>query len=234
MNKKASHIGMVISFVIFVGFLFSIYIIITPAIKIERMGNIIDITKNNFIRETNSEITLFSVKIDDENDCVVLVDFFSETELEDEKIKVNNEDYGLGKSGDNLYINNIHGSLIKIYYSEEFDKIVDGTFSDCQNLNKDSGYSFGLTKKEKRPTEEKILELFEKYNNNYEDAKSSLIIPKNNDFEMKFIYPNKTIIYANKSINNGLETNIFLKSFHFEYFSNKNSKEFGVIEIKIW
>ncbi len=231
-NKIGSHIGIMLSFSIFILFLLFAYTIIKPAITLKDRQNLMDNLENNLIDKFSAELTITSVKIfGDAGECAILSGFFSENE-QNRKILAKSdtgEILNLRKNpnNNNLKIINNHNSFFRIYSSEEFEEILSENQEQCSSPN----YEKGISKTEKNIFEKKVMLLKNIYENNYNDLKNELKIPRQNEFGFEFIYANKTNISTGE-IN--IKQSVFIEKIPVIYITNNASIEAGVLLLKIW
>ncbi len=231
-----SHVGVVLSFVIFVTFIIFIYIIVKPAVGTENKQNLLNYLKEVLIERASTELTSVSVLIDKETPqtCVQLRDFFDKTEIGNRVIVRNDtgEAFNAKISGQDLFVEiNENEIFLKIYGSEEFSNITEGTISPCQQLSEGSlGYIFGLIRSEKNIFEKRIIQIIESYNNNYESLKEELNIA-GNEFRLGFTYANGTSISTEEK---EVLVSVFVDEFPIQYISKDAVRELGSLNVGIW
>ncbi len=233
-----SHVGVVLSFVIFVTFIIFIYIIVKPAVGTENKQNLLNYLKEVLIERASTELTSVSVLIDRETPqpCVELNDFFGKTEIGN-RIIVRNDtgeafNAKISTSGQNLFVQrNVEEIFLKIYGSEEFSNITEGTMSFCKELSEGSGgYIFGLIRSEKNIFEKRIIQIIESYNDDYESLKEELNIV-GNEFGLGFTYANGTSISTEEK---EVLVSVFVDEFQIQYISNDAIRELGSLNVGIW
>jgi|TARA_Y100000310_G_scaffold331800_1_gene406060 hypothetical protein len=232
---KGSHVGIVISFVIFIGFITFLYPIITGPISniFQDDEQVSKRLEENLLKNVSEEITIFSVKITSpENElCISFENLKSDTGIGSKIIaknsaQVNQEVY---ISGGNLEIDrdSNNDELFKIIYSEEFDA-VDSFEGNCKVLS-ETGYRIGLLKKENYTSERKIIDLLEDYETDYENLRETLL-GRNLEFDFTFTYANKTKVGQVKEVS----TNVYSKESSFEYISNQGEILLGTLNLRVW
>ena len=232
-----SHVGVVLSFVIFVTFIIFIYIIVKPAVGTENKQNLLNYLKEVLIERASTELTSVSVLIDKETPqpCVELNDFFGKTEIGNRIIVRNDtgEAFNAKISGQNLFVQrNVEEIFLKIYESEEFSNITEGTMSFCKELSEGpGGYIFGLIRSEKNIFEKRIIQMIESYNNDYESLKEELNIAAGNEFRLGFTYANGTSISTEEK---EVLVSVFVDEFQIQYISNDAVRELGSLNVGIW
>jgi len=239
MKKKGSHVGMVLSFVIFITFLVFLYSIVEPAIKTQKDEQaVLEYLKTELIGKVSADLTSVSIAIDKttNKDCVELENLRTETGIDSKLIvKDNLENSFTAKiSDDDLFIDreSSEDDFFKIRVSEEFEETETGTMSDCEILQEGSisGYTIGLIRTNKYVFEAKIIELKEEYENDYENLKDELGVSSGNEFGFSFSYNNGTTIGTEESVS----TNIYTEEIPIQYIDESASILSGSINIKIW
>ena len=239
MKKRGSHVGMVLSFVVFITFLVFLYSVVEPAIKTQKDEKaILNYLRTELIKKISANLTGVSVIIDEtvSSNCVQLENFTNEAEIGSKLIVKNNSGniFTAKISGNNLFVDRESSGNIffKIYFSEEFEETEEGTMEGCEILNKETGgYKIGLIRTEKNIFEVKIIELIGKYNSDYEILKNELKIPSGNDFGFGFICNNGTVIETGEK---DLSTNIYTEETPITYIDEDASILSGFIKTKIW
>ena len=230
-----SHVGVVLSFVIFVTFILFIYLIIRPAITTENKQNILDNLETEVRENSSANLISASVFIGEFSEtCVKLDSFFNNVEAGDRIVVKNSEGEVLNVkiSGQDLYVEKTSEDIfLKISGSGEFDVTETGTMSGCRHLSEEGGYVLGLVQTEKNIFEKRILQLIEIYNQNYEGLKESLNLASGNDFSLGFIYSNETSISTERE---EIFTDVFIEEVPIQYISKNADKEAGFLKLGVW
>lgn len=182
-NKGSSHVEIIISFVIFIGFLLFFYIVISPAIKGPRSDEtILEDAKDRIITYISEEVEEHDLRIRDEMGkimtCIKMPNDISRnvtikeggiTLLSDYDIETENGD-GLIETSHFLIIKKFDKEKLneglKLYSSYEFNRTDSLTCSEtilpeCGNI--EPCYSLTFQKKREHIFESKMDELKEKY-----------------------------------------------------------------------
>ena len=236
MEKTGSHVGVVLSFVIFITFIIFLYVIIQPTIKQGGKQNFIEHIKGEIIERISTDLTSISVTMNaGPQTCVELRDFFTITEISDRVIVKNDAGSVLNalKNGNSLFVpKNSNDFFIKIHESEEFDVIADGTINPCQPLSEgSSGYTIGLVKTNKQIFETKIIKLISDYKNDYETLKEMLGVAPGDEFGFSFTYSNENII---KTEEKNISVSVYVSEIPIQYISKNAAREQGSLNIKAW
>lgn len=235
-GKQGSQVEVVISFVIFMMFLFFIYLMTQPAIKSERKDSSLENLANGLAERVSGNLTSVSVSISATQDCVELVNFFSATGIGDRILARSEGEIALplGTSGSSLFAERTGVTFFRVYESEEFAQET-GAMSGCQSLIQGSGYNLGLIKTEKKIFETKVLTLISDYNSDYDALKDELEIPQENDFDFSFTYKNGTqVLTQNQGKTTLSNVNIYSRSVPVIYTSKTAGTESGLLNVKMW
>jgi len=239
-QKKGSHVGVVLSFVIFMTFIFFIYLITQPALKTEKKDNSLEFLATGLMEKISANLTSVSVAIvppSPSQDCVRLSGFFSTTGIGNKVISRDNSGNTLQTrvDVDDLLVVRNGATFFKVYGSEEFSATVTGAINPCPQLSQGSGYVLGLVKTDESIFQTKIVKLIENYSSNYDGLKDDLKISQGNEFDFSFTYGNGTEISTqskNQTISSNI--NIYAKDVPIVYISDKANEESGFLNVKIW
>jgi hypothetical protein len=248
-DKRGSHVGIVLSFVIFVTFLAFLYTIVEPEIRVQQdRESFLDYLKIELMQEFSANLTSVTVSINRTwaEECIILKDFTEEANV-DSHLIVKDELGNIAKtniSDVNLIINreNIEKVFFKIYNSEEFSELSEksATLFDCTILEKDAewrgyptGYSIPLTITEEYAFEKKVIELIKEYESEggYENLRKKFKIPSGTEFGFSFTYSNKTIIETKEK---GIPTKVQVREIPVQYIDREANVLLGSVNIKIW
>ena len=234
-NKKGSQVEVVISFVIFMMFLFFIYLMTQPALKSERKDSSLENLANGLVERASGNLTSVSVSITATQDCVHLINFLTATEIGNHVITRSESGMLSSRiSGQSLFSDRAGVSFLKVYESGEFAQGA-GAMSGCQSLTQGSGYNLGLIKTEKKIFETKVATLINDYNTDYDALKDELEIPQENDFDFSFTYKNGTqILTQNRGKTTLSNVNIYSRNVPIIYTSKTAATESGLLNVKMW
>jgi hypothetical protein len=235
-NKKGSHVGVVISFVIFVTFIIFLYSLTKTSIQPEEKENsLLEYLKTELIEDASAELNTFTVSLEKSTgpSCIELNGISSKLGINSRMIvkNQNQETTNASLNGDDLRIDRIDNKddFFKIYTSNEFPGTI-AISGSCLELNEGEDYTLGLTKTEKYVFEKKVFDLMTAYSN-YENMKEYLKIPEGSEFGLGFVYENGT------SVNVGIKdvsTDIYIREIPVQYISREGDINTGFMEIMIW
>lgn len=242
MKKRGSHVGRVLSFVIFIIFVSFLYTTLQPAIKDEKSKEYfleylrIELNENLSIKVKGFNLAIISGT---NKKCIVLEDFFNFTE-ETKKIIINDvnesskENISISESEKNNAVfrrQSKNSDFFKIYYSEEFEEIGDRKTEGCIVLKKDEDYEISGNFINKKIYIKKLNELIKDYNADYIKTKTKLSIPEGIDFGFAFELENSTIIQT-KEIRT--DKNIYAEQYPIQYLNNNAEIKSGFLTIRVW
>lgn len=237
MFKRGSHVGAVMSFVIFVTFLIFLYTTIQPTIKVQKEKQLFaDYLKIEIIKNVSSEIKTTTLKInestDSTKDCLRIQNIIGEI--------LNGTDLLIKDAFDNVLNYSISGQALTIGVNSSFTKFLK--ISSSKYLQPSPPFSgvgcdpitqinLGTIKTETQIFEKGILNLFELYKNDYEVLKEYLRIPIGTEFGIAFTYENETTL---KTDEEELSTSVYVEETSIKYLDKEGNIKFGFIRIKIW
>jgi len=231
MKKRGSHVGVVLSFVVFVTFLIFLYSILEPAIQTRGdKQNLLDYLKTEIIEESLGELITATIVI---NESYFPPELCFEIEQISDKAFyiVKNQTGGITTSsseGNKLKINwtNKENRFFKIYYSDEELNSYGLSEENCADA--DGNYSISYVRNNNYIFEDKIEELI---NYNKDDLRGLLDFPKEDDFWIGFEYEDGTIIKLEEP---EVSTNIYAEEFPIQYIDRDANIKSGFINIKVW
>jgi len=223
-SKKGSHVGMVLSFVIFITFVVFLYAVLEPSLKIgEDRSNELELIKTKIIDMSSESLITLTITNSSpkESNCLkinvsTLVDdgnFIAKNAGEN---KVNSEIIG-----DFLFIDWADSNIFKVYISPEVDEGSGDTFSDC------ALGSIELVNSRREVFEEKIKDIF---NRDYEELKSSIGLGEDIEFSLMFNDSVKEFSAFEKETSK----EVYAEDNVIRYFDNEANINAGFIRIKVW
>lgn len=260
MEKKrkvgGTHIGFVLSFVIFILFLIFLYIALEPQIQIGRNKQFLldnlefqfvfgNITTSNTIIMTisnNSEITQPG------KTCLLLQNIRGPGENQipqsyfPNKLKIINnsgQTFNYSEKGnDNLRIGKwpggslkSNGYLLKIYFSEDFQEdLGDDSGTGCATPEE---YMVNSLVEEDQVFESKIFDLVDLYEADYDSLKTQLGIPEDTDFWFNFTFANGTSTWPPEK-NIPSTSNIYVSETPVQYLDSGANTQLGFLLMKLW
>lgn len=251
MEKRGSHIGVIVSFIIFIAFIIFLYALIQPAVTMKQSrGSLLNYLKNALVNNMKSNLTIITINTyetrSSRKNCIKLVSFVSNTNiLTPVKIIVLNS---TGSSqvaktsstdGNDLYIirTNPDEYFFKIYSSPKFNEIDSSTESPCTSLtidNPQNNYTIRLIQKYSPGYifDLNIIKLINDYNSNYQSVKTSFNLTSSENFGFNFTYQNRTSIGTLDKIPSSSE--VYSKNFPVLYITENKSLQSGMLTLRVW
>ena len=241
--KRGSHVGMILSFVIFITFIVFLYSVFKPAINTgENKKAILDDVEKGVLENISSNFTTAIVQIkngkNSRDNCIqfqgLLSSLFISGISYNYMLKVKDDSgtiqSGYQFGGADLIIDRTDNSktFFKIYLSPNFTTI--GTKS-C-TLIPGNNFNVGSITTDNFPFESKINYLADYYTNSYNKLKADLKIIPGNDFGFVFTKSDGTV---GASAGNPPKTaNVFTDEVPIQYIDNNANILSGFINIKVW
>ncbi|MFB6246715.1 MAG: hypothetical protein ABEI74_03950 [Candidatus Pacearchaeota archaeon] len=225
-NKRGSHAGFAISFVIFIAFIIFVLNIISPSIQVDSSKeSLSQNVQESILEESITKIKEISVKPEYKRP--------SENCLKSNSIKLWKNYTAKNQKGNILNSNSTHIETSR----NNFTKIYTVNISlkktaqpSCYNST--SKYESGIVKQKEIVSKQKLVELIGNYSNDYSNIKSNLNIPETNEFEFIFVLENGT--RKNATLQNDPRTQIFAKSEPIVYINKNATKKHGTLETRVW
>ncbi|MBT4257868.1 hypothetical protein HOD88_01640 [archaeon] len=247
LNKKGSHAGMMISFVIFITFLAFIYSTIEPSLRTQpSKTSLLGYLKNEIMFASEGElITITATNTSNLTgvECALLnhSKFLDPLEYPDSEINLLIEDKNQNKLYSEISLN-IEGhsflnisenkEYVKAYYSKEnFSKLKLITPPESCTLPLAAPYipSIALTKQ--IVFETKLTNLVDIYNESYSELKEEFHIPRDTDFSFSFKLVNDTLVTTEEV---EVLANVFSGEYLIPYLDSEANTVFGTLKINIW
>ena len=232
-DKKASHVGMILSFVIFVTFLVFIYSTLQPATQTQRDKEaLLEYLKVELINDLSAELITLTISHNYETseDNCLRVDV-SELEVEgfnyivkDDAGEIVDSDF----SGNFVSIDLIEGdNFFNIYLSEEelLNEQID--LEGCVESE------IALTKVKNYIFETKIMKMIVEYEDEYSVLKSELNIPESTEFWFSFEDSDGQEISPDEEMKE-VSTNIYAEQIPIQYINSTASILSGFVNLKVW
>lgn len=225
-NKKGSHVGVILSFGIFVTFMVFLYVALEPALQTQEEQKIlIDKLKPSIKDRISANFTTMTISNSSATGCIVINNYeyadMNSTLVKDPEGNI----VGSNVSGGHLYIDADGDDFYKIYSSDVSLNSQGFSPSGC------SGFEKGIQRKSREVSEEKALDLIDYYNSNYSLLKDELGVLDENNFGFDFIYDNGTAVETETT---NLTRDVFIEKFPTQYFNDDATRKGGFFRIKIW
>jgi len=224
-HKKGSHVGIIVSFTLFITAIIFLYSIVGSPIKLnkEKENSISDL-KNNFFSFTQEEVVI--ARLYGDGTCVEFGNPIS-VDSSFNVFAVNSNGGEIGSSlGASVTSVSSFSGLGKVFYTKtSLDKTLSESGS-CSIVTPSSVDQMDMI------LESKIIEVVNDSVENESKVRDDLRISNTDEFSLVFFYPNSTSIGERKR--EDLKGNIFAKTYAVRYLSNKGVEEVGEIEFRVW
>ncbi|MFH1325163.1 MAG: hypothetical protein ABIH49_00135 [archaeon] len=242
-DKKGTHVGFVLSFVIFIMFLVFIYTLLNPGLETLNKKFLLDGLRFSFIEDaTVEDLTTFTIIIQTDKHCANVNNILNDPNfqgidytnlmIKDE----NNNGLVYTDSGQNLLIGTggtSYEGLIKIYYGAS-STYCSGSPLSCgvQGCGTPVDYELKQITTESEIVDSQIVSIAEEYETDYEGLKNSFNIPDANDFWFNFTYADGTSVWPEeKEIPSSV--NVYVSNSPVLYV-DANGKQSGNLLLKVW
>lgn len=241
LNKKGSHVGFVLSFVIFVTFIIFLYSITSPVTRVETgKQDLLNNLEKSLSRELFQEdITTASISLDDSYilsngaGCIEIGDIAG---LENVNSVAKNE---TNYKFDSLF--NVktkidwdgRSKFIKIFYSEELPQDAYNP-SGCSAVVQGSDYTLGQVITQAYTFESKVINISNYINSgreNYTKIKEALLIPSGDEFGFKFRNASENEIGTEEG---DITANVYVREIPIQYIDEEANIKPGFLSIKVW
>lgn len=227
-NKKgSSHVGIVLSFTLFVTSIIFLYNIVgAPVQDIDEKTDNIDFIKSNFISYNSEDIVI--ARIPASAQCVTISN--PDFDFDSPQIYANSNGNEIGASivGGTSEIA-LSSEMTKVYYSNSsFEKEIEYTSGGCISTQP-SSISYDNIILEKN-----INQLTEILNDNETQFRDIMKISNDYEFAFIFEFSNGTRIGHDITEDRNIKTNIYSREYIVNYLSLKGNNQLGKLEIKIW
>jgi len=234
-NKKGSHVGMILSFLVFITFLGFLYTAIEPATKsAEDKLDLVAYLKVELLKEFSADMSTLVLKAVPASNCI-------EFDLPDQGLK----DWGIvaRDSVDNpidsfagpakSVFEFDEGGIFKAYYSSEFD-LGEDDIGLCDPLELGTTYNISLFKTTDEIFESKILNVSDSLedDSNYEALKNKLNIGVGDEFGFVFRNESKGIVTGTEE--KDVSTDVFVEEIPIQYLDSEANIKSGFLSIKVW
>ncbi len=256
-KKAGSHVGFILSFILFVFFIMFMFVLLFGQDRGRKSEKdfVLDALSDELIKYTTTEIASVSLKTGTLNpsspSCIQVTDPIS---IKESKVLVIRDDAGILSpkegyvEGANLLIKDTDSSkYYTVYYSDSFESSI--SFTGCSPLIEASSiapgeneYVLGQLKRERYVYVDLINDMNEKYKSDYSDLKKELKIPEGNEFYFIFEYENPSgsqeVIspgdnYAGAE-NLPQSSEIYSEKYNIVYFDEEANIKTGVFTIQVW
>ena len=222
-GKKGSHVGMVLSFVIFITFIVFIYSLLEPSLREEADKETeLELLEVNLLEKVSDNITIITITNSSPKgvkDCL-RINFSEFKGRGNVRVKgINDHVVGSTLGTDNLRIDWGSGDIFKIYTSPTINSGPASTGVECMEG------SVQIVQERKHIFNESLNDLFIEYNETYETLKNSLGVGTDFGFGI-----------GDREIPEEVDTaqNVYVKEIVVEIMNSTAHINPGFVRIKVW
>lgn len=236
-NKRASHVGFILSFVIFMTSILFLYTMIQPNFQSNmEKRNVLDFLSEKLVDESKMEYDVLSVNSQVDGNCFNFKSIRNIAEISSNVSVKDASDNSLNAyySGDDIIVDT-SSKFVKILEASSFSPL--GNFnSECSPdvLVYDSNYTIGSVRTQESIFSSEIIELIEKHENEYTSLKNSLGIPSTSEFSINFTYQNGTSVSSGDAPLDSNQINIYSDTQSIQYINSNGVQETGTLQIRVW
>ncbi len=231
-NKKASHVGIILSFVIFVTFVVFLFSIFGSPIKfLQGKESTLDYLEVELENSLLSNLTTLTISLDVTENCIKIDNrAFGVAGIPS---IVKNKDGGIKpsiNSGNDLIFKREGDDFFKIYYAQELFSInSDEQMRNCYELDLQNDVSsFRLNF---FYTENKINSFISDYESDYTKLKDDLGLASDTEFSFSFTNAEGEIFQTEQK---ETSANIYAREIPVQYFNDLAEIKSGFINLKVW
>lgn len=239
LNKRGSHVGVMISFSIFVIFLISTFMMISPALEEnENKNSLLNLLQQEILKNISSNMTLTLLKIGESYDSggKTCLNFTAGGWKTGEDIAVlNGTDTRINSTfvDSVLSINWVEKNyFLKVYSSPENFVEKNLVSTDCAIPSEGSHFNIKSIKTQEYIFESKIVELAQEYLSSYDEMKEYFGIPSEKEFGFSFTN-SQGVIYIDVG-NEPSGISVYSMNVPIIYLNNQSGFDSGVIKLKVW
>ncbi|MAG79032.1 hypothetical protein CMI40_01505 [Candidatus Pacearchaeota archaeon] len=238
MYKRGSHVGVMLSFVIFVTFLVFLYSVLEPVTQVERDKQfLLDYLKIELTKMSSTNLTSVTISINDSydlssKDCLRISHVSEVGGLNSIVKNENNTPINFQSSTNNIEWEHDNKRFFKIYYSEEQFTNFQIGLNGCLGPKEDEDYSIKLIKIDRYIFETKINSIATEHQNKYGALKGKLKIPIGSEFSFSLINSSRDIIA--KTEEKDISVNIYVDEISIQYIDEEANINSGFLIIKVW
>lgn len=226
-KKGASHVEVILSFVLFTSFIIFIFIVFKPLDVFSKTTSDLNMIENEILKNISGNLSVVSMKIDSSatGACFSVddpLDGLLPLIVKNESGKVVNA----SRSGEKVYFEN-SGDFYRLYYSDEL--IETGLSGTCFELT-DTDYATGFVKLRAVVPYSKLVDFKTRHNNNYEQLKQELGLE--NDFIVTLKNSAEIIFEVQKQKPAGIE--IMAKDVPISILDEDADLKFDLMNIQVW
>jgi hypothetical protein len=234
-NNRGTHVGVILSFLIFVTFLAFLYSITEPATRVSKDKlDLLEYLKTELLNEFKEDLSTLTIDLN-ESGCVIFEEF--DAELRGQGV-VAKDDTGnlLGAHHQIDGKTEISGSeegILKLYYSEEFS---NGTDLGCtKTITSPVDYEIKIFRTTQEIFNSTIIRISENINENityYKELKEKLGAAFDDEFGFTFSDGEGDVIVSANEKN--VSVDIYAEEIPIQYLDNEANINPGFLSVRVW
>lgn len=253
-NKRGSHVGVILSFAIFITFVMFLYVLVQPnLVDQETQVSALKNLQRQILQNVSDNLTTTGIKVEisgQPQSCLTLINFFEMTnmgynlgasgengELFEVYTSEDAKDLFIYSGGANLKLKDKTKTVIRLYNSSSFKEVTppSGSFPYGHCAIPDVTYTLGYTNTREVVMDSKLKTLIEFYNRN--DPFLGYIPLKDkfgliSDFGFNFTYQNRTTVGTTKQVSQSRAVEVL--EVPILYASPSRIIESGSLNVRIW
>ncbi len=242
-NKCGSHVGMILSFAIFITFIVFLYSVLNPAVKTgEDKTATLEYLQMQIVKNVSSNLTgatiAWTEAVNPSDNCIQLnnllgflgIPFPYRVIIKNENNIILPQPYLISEDSPDLEINRATSEerFFRIYNSPEFETPSASHSGTCSGL---SNYDIGSVTGGGYVFEKRMYTLFNYYENNYEMLKTEFKVPPGSEFGFGFVQSNGTVIIVGEPPKTA---NVHVSELPIQYINGDANILSGFINVKVW
>lgn len=230
-NKRGSHVGMMLSFAIFITFITFLYFAVEPGLRVgsdeEFLLSSVQVKLLDMFYDDIKIITISNTTIQGPLNCIQ-VDSDDVGLLGNVSVRNNkNELVVSNMTNDYLYLNWNGEPYFKIYISTSLIENAETTNSGCT-----PNYKIESIVEDLQISESKIIEVVEEYTSNYDTLRNELGLITEENFGFDFYDGSENLIIGTSdSID---KFSVYAERIPVNYFNTKGEVLSGSIVLRVW
>jgi len=243
MKRSSSHVGTVLSFVIFIVFLVFVFTIIEPAIKTQNskqtLLDFLKLSLTDKLQTTDEPLVTLIITLSEggSKDCSKVTAGFIKKLVDDGELLLLKDDldniinYDTRGGQFIIDIPSDYSGTLRVYYGSEVDdSLIDLGEPSCDVVKTTTGY---IIEESEQIFSKSMFDLLLEFGEKYDLLKQELGIPNDSEFTFSFLLANGSIIEPeNVVIPN---TNVYASTVPVQYFDVTASElQIGLLTIKVW
>ena len=233
-NKRGTHVGVILSFLIFVTFLAFLYSITEPATRVSRDKlDLLEYLKVELLKEFSEDLSILTINLTGEEGCIV----FGEIDegLSGWGVVAKDSEGNLLYSHRKDVETEVSGAqigILKLYYSKEFS---NGTDLGCETYLSSGDYDIRIFRTTQEIFNSTINRISNEINENYtyyEELKSKLGASSDDEFGFTFSDGNKNFIAGTEE--KDVNVDIYSEEIPIQYLDNEANINPGFLSMRVW